>query len=144
MKDSTRAVRSGLTVARAGEALHAGRCFVSTFHTPGEPEAGGYSYGRFAPADVDGAERAIGELEVDAGRAPAGVRVFGSGLGGGGGHRLGRCCGRENAVVVQEGIYLADVSCWRRCLWPTGVGAAGREWRVGIGREATGGAAGVG
>ncbi len=80
MKDETRAVRSGLTAARAGEALHNGPVFVSTFHTPGEPEPAGYSYGRSHQPGWTALEHAIGELEVGGGGSAAAARVFASGL----------------------------------------------------------------
>jgi cystathionine gamma-lyase len=103
MKDATRVVRSGLTAVRRGEALHAGPVFVSTFHTPGDVSEG-YSYGRSHQPTWTKLEQAIGELEVNAGSEPAGVRVFASGLAAvsatfGATLRPGDTC------VVQAGIY---------------------------------------
>ena len=80
MKDETRAVRSGLTEAHTGNALHAGPVFVSTFHTPGEPEPAGFSYGRSHQPGWTALERAVGELEVESGGTAAAARVFASGL----------------------------------------------------------------
>jgi len=120
MKDSTRAVRSGLTVARAGEALHAGPVFVSTFHTPGDPEAGGYSYGRSHQPTWTALERAIGALEVDAGSEPAGVRVFASGLAAVAA-TFGAVLRPGDAVGVQEGIYFGGRQLLEEMFVPTGV-----------------------
>ncbi len=80
MKDATRVVRSGLTKAETGKALHDGPVFVSTFHTVGEPDETRYSYGRSHQPTWTELERAIGELEVHAGHKAAGVRLFASGL----------------------------------------------------------------
>jgi cystathionine gamma-lyase len=103
MRDATRVVRSGLTKAVSGEALHRGPVFVSTFHTPGEPEPEGYSYGRSHQPTWTDLERAIGRLEVNAGD-PAGVRVFGSGLAAVGA-AFGAVLRPGDEVVVQKGCY---------------------------------------
>ncbi len=104
MKDATRVVRLGLTPVRAGEPLHAGPVFVSTFHTPGEPEADGYSYGRSHQPTWTALERAIGELEVEAGHEAAGVRVFASGLAAVSA-AFGAVLGAGDTVVLQRGVY---------------------------------------
>jgi cystathionine gamma-lyase len=104
MKDSTRVVRSGLTRAETGEPLHESPVFVSTFHTIGEPDERLYSYGRSHQPTWTALERAIGEMEVDAGHQPAGVRVFGSGLAAVG-SVFTSVLRPGDRVVVQQGCY---------------------------------------
>lgn len=103
MKDSTRTVRCSLTRAEAGQALHRGPVFVSTFHTPGDPAPDGYSYGRSHQPTWTDLELAIGQLEVGSGEA-AGVRIFGSGLAAVGAV-FGALLGPGDVVVLQAGCY---------------------------------------
>jgi cystathionine gamma-lyase len=127
MKDATRVVRSGLTRAVSGEALHRGPVFVSTFHTPGDPELDGYSYGRSHQPTWTELERAIGELEVNGGE-PAGVRVFGSGLAAVGA-AFGAVLRPGDEVVVQVGCYFGARQVLQEMFVPNGV----RVRMVGVG-----------
>jgi cystathionine gamma-lyase len=120
MKDSTRVVRSGLTATRAGEALHAGPVFVSTFHTPGDPKADEYSYGRSHQPTWTELEAAIGELEVNAGGTRAGVRVFGSGLAAVAA-AFGAVLRAGDTVVMQRGCYFGARQLLEEMFVPTGV-----------------------
>ena len=119
MKDVTRVVRSGLTPPVSGEALHRGPVFVSTFHTPGEPEAEGYSYGRSHQPTWTDLERAMSGLEVDGGE-PAGVRVFGSGLAAVGA-AFGAVLRAGDEVVVQDGCYFGARQLLQEMFVPYGV-----------------------
>lgn len=76
LREATRIVRSGLTAVKAGDPLHAGPAFVSTFYTPGNPGDAPYTYGRSHNPTWTELERAIGWLEGEG----AGARIFGSGL----------------------------------------------------------------
>jgi cystathionine gamma-lyase len=120
VKDSTRVVRSGLTAVRTGTALHAGPVFASVFHTPGEPEVAGYSYGRSQQPTWTALESAIGELEVDGGREPAGVRVFGSGLAAVAG-AFGAVLRPGDTVVLQDRIYFGARQLLEEMFVPGGV-----------------------
>jgi cystathionine gamma-lyase len=104
MRDATRVVRSGLTKAVTGEPLHGSPVFVSTFHTVGEPDDRLYSYGRSHQPTWTDLERAIGEMEVDVGQRPAGVRVFASGLAAVAAV-FSSVLRRGDAVVMQQGCY---------------------------------------
>ena len=119
VKDSTRTVRSGLTEKVSGEALHRGPVFVSTFHTPGDSGAKGYSYGRSHQPTWTDLERAIGELEVGGGVA-AGVRVFGSGLAAVGA-AFGAVLRPGDEVVVQDACYFGARQVLRELFQPNGV-----------------------
>ena len=134
LRDETRAVRSGLTAVRAGEPLHAGPMFVSTFHTPGEPDAGGYSYGGAGQPGWTALERALGELEVEAGQAAAGVRVFASGSAALAA-TFGAVLRPGDTVVLQREIYYGAKGCLEELFVPNGVMV--RE----VGREELGSAA---
>jgi cystathionine gamma-lyase len=120
MKDATRAVRSGLTAAKAGRELHTGPVFVSTFHTPGDASAVEYSYARAHQPTWTELERAIGELEVDAGSEPAGARVFASGLAAVAA-LFGTVLRAGDTVVVQEGCYYGARNVLRELFEPHGV-----------------------
>jgi cystathionine gamma-lyase len=129
IKDSTRAARLALTPARAGDAVHAGPVFVSTFHSPGDPVATEYSYGRSHQPTWTALERAIGELEVDAGNEPAGVRVFASGLSAVAA-AFGAVLRAGEHVVVQAGCYFGVKQLLQELLAPSGVSvriASGEE-----------------
>jgi len=119
MKDATRAVRSGLTAARAGEALHAGPVFVSTFHTPGDPGGVEYSYARSHQPTWTELERALGELEGGGGEA-ASVRVFASGLAAVGA-AFWAALRPGDTVVVQEGCYFGARALLTEVFAPGGV-----------------------
>lgn len=119
MRDATRAVRAGLTEAVAGEPIHAGPVFVSTFHTPAD-ETGGYSYGRSHQPTWTRLEAAIGELEVDAGHPAAQVRVFGSGLAAVAA-ALWAVLGPGDTVVLQAGVYFGTPGVLRAIFEPLGV-----------------------
>jgi cystathionine gamma-lyase len=119
MKDVTRVVRSGLTGAVSGAPLHRGPVFVSTFHTPGDPEVEGYSYGRSHQPTWTDLERAIGDLEVDGGE-PAKVRVFGSGLAAVGA-AFGAVLRSGDEVVVQQGCYFGARQVLAEMYVPHGV-----------------------
>ena len=113
-------VRLGLTPVRAGEPLHAGPVFVSTFHTPGDPEADGYSYGRSHQPTWTALERALGELEVDEGHEPASVRVFASGLGAVSA-AFGAVLKAGDTVIVQRGVYFGAKQLLEEMFVPGGV-----------------------
>jgi cystathionine gamma-lyase len=119
MQDKTRVVRSGLTAVRAGEALHRGPVFVSTFHTPGDPAGVEYSYARSHQPTWTELERAIGELEVDGDEA-AGVRVFASGLAAVGA-AFWTVLQPGDTVVVQEGCYFGARALLAEVFAPGGV-----------------------
>ena len=120
MKDATRAVRSGLTTVRTGDPLHAGPVFVATFHTPGDPEPDGYSYGASHQPGWTALERAIGELEVDAGHETAGVRVFASGQAAAAA-AFGAVLQVGDTVVVQAGAYYGTRQLLEGMFAPAGV-----------------------
>jgi cystathionine gamma-lyase len=63
MHDSTRIVRSTLTRAAAGEALHPGPVFAAPFHTPGDPADAMYSYARSHNPTWTALEKVIGQME---------------------------------------------------------------------------------
>ncbi len=119
MKDATRVVRSGLTAVRDGEPMHAGPVFVSTFHTPGEPAADGYSYGRSHQPTWTQLEHAIGQMEVDAGSAPAAVRVFASGLAAVAA-AMGAVLRAGDTVVLQHGCYFGARQLLQEMFAPLG------------------------
>ena len=119
MKDATRAVRSGLTNPVAGEPVHAGPVFVSTFHTPADVTTG-YSYGRSHQPTWTLLERAIGELEVEFGHEPAKVRVFGSGLAAVAA-AFWAVLAPGDTVVVQTGTYFGARELLTDMFVPIGV-----------------------
>lgn len=120
MRDETRVVRSGLTKAVTGKALHEGPVFVSTFHTVGEPDEKLYSYGRSHQPTWTELERAIGEMEVDAGHTAAGVRVFGSGLAAVAAV-FSAVLRPGDTVVVQQGCYFGARHLLSEMFVPQGV-----------------------
>ncbi len=120
MKDATRAVRSGLTRAVESAPIHAGPVFVSTFHTPGAGVSAEYSYGRSHQPTWTALERALGELEVDDGHAPAEARVFGSGLAAVAA-ALWAAVEPGETVVVQQGTYFGTWELLARIFEPVGV-----------------------
>ncbi len=79
MEESTRIIRATLNAAGQGVPMHAGPVFAAPFQVAGDPAGAAYSYGRSHNPTWTELERAIGTMEVMAG-APAGVRVFGSGM----------------------------------------------------------------
>ena len=119
MRDATRVVRSGLTPPVSGDAVHRGPVFVSTFHTPGEPEPEGYSYGRSHQPTWTDLERAIGDLEVDGGK-PAEVRLFASGLAAVSA-AFGAVLRAGDEVVVQEACYFGARQVLSEMFVPNGV-----------------------
>ena len=91
MRETTRIIRSTLSPAVAGEAMHHGPVFAAPFHTPGDPAAAPYSYARSHNPTWTALEEAIAGLESgrDEGAAAEGSRgkelraralVFGSGM----------------------------------------------------------------
>jgi len=109
-----------LTKAATGRALHEGPVFVSTFHTLGEPDETKYSYGRSHQPTWTELERAIGEMEVDAGHEPAGVRVFGSGLAAVA-SVFSAVVRPGDTVVVQQGCYFGARQLLKEMFVPQGV-----------------------
>ncbi len=79
MRDATKVIRSTLTLAVAGEPLHHGPVFATTFHTPGDPAALPYSYARSHNPTWTALEAAISEMESGP-DFQAHTRVFGSGM----------------------------------------------------------------
>jgi cystathionine gamma-lyase len=63
MHDSTKAVRSNLTRAVAGEPLHPSPVFAAPYHTPGDPSEAPYSYARSHNPTWTALERSIGQME---------------------------------------------------------------------------------
>ncbi len=85
MREATRVVRSVLTPAVAGSAMHGGPVFAAPFHTPGDPEAGAYTYARSHNPTWTELERVLALMESGGGSADLGgaeVRavVFASGM----------------------------------------------------------------
>jgi cystathionine gamma-lyase len=94
--------------------------FVSTFHTPGEPDLTKYTYARDRQPTWTELEAAIGDLEVDAGHEPASARVFASGLAAVAAV-FGTVLGAGDTVVVQEGCYFGARNLLRELFEPHGV-----------------------
>ena len=103
-----------------GDPLQAGPSFVATFHTPGDPEPDGYSYGASHQPGWTALERAIGELEVDSGHEPAGVRVFGSGQGASAA-ALGAVLESGDTIVIQAAAYYGTRKLLDGIFVPAGV-----------------------
>jgi cystathionine gamma-lyase len=61
--NSTRALRAGRPLARAGEPFLPGPTFAAPFYLPGDPEDSPYVYGRYGSPTWDAYESAVGELE---------------------------------------------------------------------------------
>ncbi len=120
MKDATRAVRSGLTPAEPGRPLHAGPAFVSTFHTPGEVDGARYSYGGAGQPGWTALERALGELELDAGHGSAGTSVFASGSAAVAA-TFGAVLRPGDMVALQQEIYYGAKGCLDELFVPNGV-----------------------
>ena len=120
MKDATRAVRSGLTPVRKGQPLHAGPAFVSTFHTPGEVDGEQYSYAGAGQPGWTALERALGELELDAGHGSAGAVVFASGSAAVAA-TFGAVLRPGDTVVLQREIYYGAKGCLEELFVPNGV-----------------------
>jgi cystathionine gamma-lyase len=91
MRTSTKILRSTLSPAVAGEPMHHGPAFAAPFHTPGDPAAALYSYGRSHNPTWTSLEAAIAGLEsgFDAGSDTDGAAgeaftaralIFGSGM----------------------------------------------------------------
>ena len=119
MRDATRAVRSSLTLPVTGEPLHRGPVFVSTFHTPGEPQPEDYSYARSHQPTWTDLERALGQLEVY-GLEPAAVRVFSSGLAAVGAV-FGATLRAGDEVIVQENCYFGARQVLNEIFVPMGI-----------------------
>jgi cystathionine gamma-lyase len=63
MHDSTKAARSNLTRAIAGEPLHPSPVFAAPYHTPGDPSEAPYSYARSHNPTWTALERSIAQME---------------------------------------------------------------------------------
>ena len=80
MREATRVVRSTLTPAVAGGAMHQGPVFAAPFHTPGDPAGMAYTYARSHNPTWTELEGVLAAMEVgDAGFEATAV-VFASGM----------------------------------------------------------------
>ena len=79
MKESTRIIRSALTRAVNGEALHAGPVFAANYHVSGDPGETAYTYARSHNPTWTVLEKAIAQMESGPG-VRANALVFASGM----------------------------------------------------------------
>jgi cystathionine gamma-lyase len=80
MRDATRVVRSTLTPAVAGSAMHQGPVFAAPFHTPGDPAGMAYTYARSHNPTWTELEEALAAMEVGDAGFEASAVVFASGM----------------------------------------------------------------
>lgn len=80
MREATRIVRSTLTPAVAGGAMHQGPVFAAPFHTPGDPAAMAYTYARSHNPTWTELEGALAAMEVGDAGFEASAVVFASGM----------------------------------------------------------------
>ena len=79
MRDATRIIRSTLSRAVAGEALHPNPVFAAPYHAPGDPSQSAYTYGRSHNPTWTALEKAISQMESGPGYR-ASALVFASGM----------------------------------------------------------------
>jgi cystathionine gamma-lyase len=80
MREATRVVRSTLTPAVAGGAMHQGPVFAAPFHTPGDPAGMAYTYARSHNPTWTELEGALAAMEVGGAGFDATAVVFASGM----------------------------------------------------------------
>ena len=80
MREATRVVRSTLTPAVAGRAMHQGPVFAAPFHTPGDPAGMAYTYARSHNPTWTELEGVLAALEVGDAGFEAKAVVFASGM----------------------------------------------------------------
>jgi len=79
MREATKIIRSTLTTAKPGEALHGGPVFAAPYHAPGDPSQIPYTYARSHNPTWTHLEKAIGQMESGSGYR-ASALVFASGM----------------------------------------------------------------
>jgi len=79
MREATKIIRSTLTTAKPGEALHGGPIFAAPYHAPGDPSQIPYTYARSHNPTWTHLEKAIGQMESGSGYR-ASALVFASGM----------------------------------------------------------------
>ena len=80
MRDATRVVRSTLTPAVAGSAMHQGPVFAAPFHAPGDPAGMAYTYARSHNPTWTELERVLAVMEGGDSGIEASAVVFASGM----------------------------------------------------------------
>jgi cystathionine gamma-lyase len=80
MREATRIVRSTLTPAVAGSAMHQGPVFAAPFHTPGDPAGMAYTYARSHNPTWTELEGVLAAMEVGDAGFEASTVVFASGM----------------------------------------------------------------
>ena len=80
MREATRVVRSTLTPAVAGSAMHPGPVFAAPFHTPGDPAGMAYTYARSHNPTWTELEGVLATMEVGDAGFEASAVVFASGM----------------------------------------------------------------
>jgi cystathionine gamma-lyase len=80
MREATRVVRSTLTPAVAGSAMHQGPVFAAPFHTPGDTAGMAYTYARSHNPTWTELEGALASMEVGDAAFEARAVVFASGM----------------------------------------------------------------